>query len=79
MKCPHCQKEIEEWFTLTAVLPVEARPVVDEAIAELRKEGLDLPSSRRVAMGQVVEMLAASYLASAREEAAAEQELSQTA
>lgn len=63
MRCPHCQKEIEEWYTVTAVLPVDAREVIEEAVSELRKEGLELPRSRRVAMGQVLEMLAASYLA----------------
>lgn len=70
IKCPHCGAEIEEWQTVTAVIPADARSILDEAVtemeSELRDEGIALPTSRRLAMGQVLEMLAASYVAGQR-------------
>ena len=67
IKCPHCKQEIEEWYSLSASLPAESRAIVDEAITELAKEGLDLLGGKRVAMGRVIEALAASYVAGQRD------------
>lgn len=67
IKCPHCGEEIEEWWTLSATLPAATRAIVDEAITALHDDGLDLNSGKRIAMGQVIEALAASYLAGHRE------------
>lgn len=64
--CPHCHQEIPEWWTLTATLPEDTRRIVDEAITELAKEGINLSGGKRIAMGRVVEALAASYVAGQR-------------
>lgn len=75
IKCPHCHEKIDSFWTLTAILPEETRAIVDEAITELHREGLDLTGGKRIALGRVIEALCASYVAGQREHARALEEV----
>lgn len=55
-----------EWITVTARLPSEMRPVLQEAETRARQAGWEPNESRPVALGQLWEILAAAYIASAQ-------------